>query len=161
MQKLESKKEKIKFSRVDSDTLENLIKKDEEVISKLTDEEKEKLKPMIETAVENEKYTVQLDPLDSNSMPFMLAQPEFMRRMKEMQQSGGGAMGNLPDMYSLIVNTNHELVGKILNTRTEKKRNSLIKQSIDLAKLSQNNLRQVLMLLVSLHTLTLQKIISI
>ena len=140
MQKLESKKEKIKFSRVDSDTLENLIKKDEEVISKLTDEEKEKLKPMIETAVENEKYTVQLEALDSNSMPFMLAQPEFMRRMKEMQQTGGGAMGNLPDMYSLIVNTNHELVGKILNTRTEKKRNSLIKQSIDLAKLSQNNL---------------------
>ena len=140
MQKLESKKEKIKFSRVDSDTLENLIKKDEEVISKLTDEEKEKLKPMIETAVENEKYTVQLEALDSNSMPFMLAQPEFMRRMKEMQQTGGGAMGNLPDMYSLIVNTNHELVGKILNTRTEKKRNSLIKQSVDLAKLSQNNL---------------------
>ena len=140
MQKLESKKEKIKFSRVDSDTLENLIKKDEEVISKLTDEEKEKLKPMIENAVENEKYTVQLEALDSNSMPFMLAQPEFMRRMKEMQQSGGGAMGNLPDMYSLIVNTNHELVSKILNTRTEKKRNSLIKQSIDLAKLSQNSL---------------------
>ena len=140
MQKLESKKEKIKFSRVDSDTLENLIKKDEEVISKLTDEEKEKLKPMIETAVENEKFTVQLEALDSNSMPFMLAQPEFMRRMKEMQQSGGGAMGNLPDMYSLIVNTHHELVGKILNTITEKKRNSLIKQSIDLAKLSQNNL---------------------
>ena len=141
MQKLESKKEKIKFSRVDSDTLENLIKKDEEVISKLTDEEKEKLKPMIETAVENEKYTLQLEALDSNSMPFMLAQPEFMRRMKEMQQTGGGAMGNLPDMYSLIVNTNHELVGKILNTRTEKKRNSLIKQSIDLAKHSQNNLK--------------------
>ena len=141
MQKLESKKERIKFSRVDSDTLENLIKKDEEVISKLTDEEKEKLKPMIETAVENEKYTVQLEALDSNSMPFMLAQPEFMRRMKEMQQTGGGAMGNFPDMYSLIVNTNHELVSKILNTRTEKKRNSLIKQSIDLAKLSQNNLK--------------------
>ena len=140
MQKLESKKEKIKFSRVDSDTLENLIKMDEEVISKLSDEDKEKLKPMIETAVEDEKYTVQLEALDSNSMPFMLAQPEFMRRMKEMQQTGGGAMGNLPDMYSLIVNTNHELVGKILNTRTEKKRNSLIKQSIDLAKLSQNNL---------------------
>ena len=140
MQKLESKKEKIKFSRVDSDTLENLIKKDEEVISKLSDEDKEKLKPMIETAVEDEKYTVQLEALDSSSMPFMLAQPEFMRRMKEMQQTGGGAMGNMPDMYSLIVNTNHELVGKILNTKTEKKRNSLIKQSIDLAKLSQNNL---------------------
>ena len=140
IQKLESKKEKLKFSRVDSDTLENLIKKDDQVISKLSDEEKEKLKPMIESAVSDDKYTVQLEPLDSSSLPFMLAQPEFMRRMKEMQQTGGGGMGSMPDMYSLIVNTNHELVSKILNTRTEKKRNSLIKQSVDLAKLSQNTL---------------------
>jgi molecular chaperone HtpG len=140
IQKLETKKEKIKFSRVDSDTLENLIKKDEDIVSKLSDEEKEKLKPMIEGVIKDEKYTVQLEALDSKSMPFMLAQPEFMRRMKEMQQTGGGVMGNMPDMYSLIVNTNHELVSKILNTRTENKRNSLIKQSIDLAKLSQNNL---------------------
>ena len=140
IQKLESKKEKLKFSRVDSDTLENLIKKDDQVISKMSDEEKEKLKPMIESAVSDDKYTVQLEPLDSSSLPFMLAQPEFMRRMKEMQQTGGGGMGSMPDMYSLIVNTNHELVSKILNTRTEKKRNSLIKQSVDLAKLSQNTL---------------------
>ena len=142
IQKLESKKENLKFSRVDSDTLENLIKKDDQVISKLSDEEKEKLKPMIESAVSDDKYTVQLEPLDSNSLPFMLAQPEFMRRMKEMQQTGGGGggMGSMPDIYSLIVNTNHELVSKILNTRTEKKRNSLIKQSVDLAKLSQNTL---------------------
>ena len=140
IQKLESKKEKLKFSRVDSDTLENLIKKDDQVISKMSDEEKEKLKPMIESAVSDDKYTVQLEPLDSSSLPFMLAQPEFMRRMKEMQQTGGGGMGSMPDMFSLIVNTNHELVSKILNTRTEKKRNSLIKQSVDLAKLSQNTL---------------------
>ena len=139
IQKLESKKEKLKFSRVDSDTLENLIKKDDQVISKLSDEEKEKLKPMIESAVSDDKYTVQLEPLDSSSLPFMLAQPEFMRRMKEMKQTGGG-MGSMPDMFSLIVNTNHELVSKILNTRTEKKRNILIKQSVDLAKLSQNTL---------------------
>ena len=138
IQKLESKKEKVKFSRVDSDTLENLIKKDDQVVSKLSDEEKEKLKPMIENAVSDDKYTVQLESLDSKSLPFMLAQPEFMRRMKEMQQSGGGGMGNMPEMYSLIVNTNHELVSKILTTRTEKKRNSIIKQSVDLAKLSQN-----------------------
>ena len=140
IQKLESKKDKLKFSRVDSDTLENLIKKDDQIISKLSDEEKEKLKPMIENAVSDDKYTVQLESLDSKSLPFMLAQPEFMRRMKEMQQTGGGGMGSMPDMFSLIVNTNHELVSKILNTRTEKKRNSLIKQSVDLAKLSQNNL---------------------
>ena len=141
MQKFESKKEKIKFTRVDSDALENLINKKENKISKLNDEEKEKLKPMIEDVVSEEKYTVQLEPMDSNSLPFMLAQPEFMRRMKEMQQTGGGAMGSFPEMYTLIVNTNHELIGKILNTRTENKRKRLIKQSIDLAKLSQSTLK--------------------
>jgi len=141
MQKFESKKEKIKFTRVDSDALENLINKKENKVSKLNDEEKEKLKPMIEDVVSEEKYTVQLEPMDSNSLPFMLAQPEFMRRMKEMQQTGGGAMGSFPEMYTLIVNTNHELIGKILNTRTENKRKRLIKQSIDLAKLSQSTLK--------------------
>ena len=141
IQKFESKKEKIKFTRVDSDSLENIINKEENKVSKLSDEEKEKLKPMIEESVSEEKYTVQLEPMDSNSLPFMLAQPEFMRRMKEMQQTGGGAMGSFPEMYTLIVNTNHELVGKILNTRTENKRKRLIKQSIDLAKLSQSTLK--------------------
>ena len=141
IQKFESKKEKIKFTRVDSDSMENIINKEENKISKLSDEEKEKLKPMIEESVSEEKYTVQLEPMDSNSLPFMLAQPEFMRRMKEMQQTGGGAMGSFPEMYTLIVNTNHELVGKILNTRTENKRKRLIKQSIDLAKLSQSTLK--------------------
>ena len=141
IQKFESKKEKIKFTRVDSDALENLINKEENKVSKLNDEEKEKLKPMIEDVVSEEKYTVQLEPMDSNSLPFMLAQPEFMRRMKEMQQTGGGAMGSFPEMYTLIVNTNHELIGKILNTRTENKRKRLIKQSIDLAKLSQSTLK--------------------
>jgi len=141
MQKFESKKEKIKFTRVDSDALENLINKEENKVSKLNDEEKEKLKPMIEDVVSEEKYTVQLEPMDSNSLPFMLAQPEFMRRMKEMQQTGGGAMGSFPEMYTLIVNTNHELIGKILNTKTENKRKRLIKQSIDLAKLSQSTLK--------------------
>jgi len=141
MQKFESKKEKIKFTRVDSDALENLINKEENKVSKLNDEEKEKLKPMIEDVVSEEKYTVQLEPMDSNSLPFMLAQPEFMRRMKEMQQTGGGTMGSFPEMYTLIVNTNHELIGKILNTRTENKRKRLIKQSIDLAKLSQSTLK--------------------
>ena len=141
IQKFESKKEKIKFTRVDSDSLENIINKEENKISKLSDEEKEKLKPMIEESVSEEKYTVQLEAMDSNSLPFMLAQPEFMRRMKEMQQTGGGAMGSFPEMYTLIVNTNHELVGKILNTRTENKRKRLIKQSIDLAKLSQSTLK--------------------
>ena len=141
MQKLETSNEKVKFTRVDADHIDNLIKKDDTVISKLSDEEKETLKPMIENAVPKQTYTVQLEAMDSNASPFIITVPEFMRRMKEMSASGGGGMmgmGNLPEMYNLVVNTNHELVGEILNTKTTKKRDRLISQSFDLAKLSQN-----------------------
>ena len=142
IQKLEGSKENISFARVDGDTIENLIKKEETSVSKLTDDEKETLKPIIEEVVKEGGYTVQLEPLDSSSLPFVLTQPEFMRRMKEMQQTGGGGMmGAMPDMYNLVVNTNHELVGQILNTKTQKKKERLIQQALDLAKLSQNLLK--------------------
>lgn len=141
MQKLETSGDgKIKFSRVDADHVDNLIKKDDNVISKLSDEEKEKLKPVIEGAVNNSAYTVQLEAMDSNSSPFIITVPEFMRRMKEMQASGGGGMmgmGNMPDMYNLVVNTNSPLVSEIL-AADEDKQKGLISQAFDLAKLSQN-----------------------
>ena len=142
IQKIEGDKENVSFARIDGDTLENLIKKDEAVISKLSDEEKETLKPMIEDVVKEGGYTVQLEALDSKTLPFVLTQPEFMRRMKEMQQTGGGGMmGNMPDMYNLVVNINHELIGQILSTKTKKKKERLIQQALDLAKLSQNLLK--------------------
>ena len=142
IQKLEGSKENTSFARVDGDTLENLIKKEESTVSKLSDEEKETLKPMIESVVTQSGYTVQMEAMDSKTLPFVLTQPEFMRRMKEMQQTGGGGMmGNMPDMFNLVVNTNHELVGQILNTKTTKKRERLILQALDLAKLSQNQLK--------------------
>ncbi len=141
IQKLESSKENISFARVDTDHIDNIIKKDETQISKLSEEEKESLKTTLTEVVPSDKYTVQLEAMDSNASPFMITQPEFMRRMKEMQQTGGGGMfgmGNFPEMYNLIVNTNHELVGQILSTKTKKKQERLIKQSLDLARLSQN-----------------------
>ncbi|MDT0649045.1 molecular chaperone HtpG [Autumnicola edwardsiae] len=144
LQKLESSKEKLSFVRVDSDHVNNLIKKDDENISKLSDEEKEKLKSDFEKVVPKEKYTVQLEAMDSNAAPLIITQPEFMRRMKEMQQTGGGGMfgmGNMPEMYNLVVNTNHDLISEILNTKTDKKQERLIKQSLDLARLSQNLLK--------------------
>ncbi|CAM1335170.1 molecular chaperone HtpG [Tenacibaculum aestuariivivum] len=142
MQKLETAGEtKVQFVRVDSDFIDNLIKKDDAVISKLTDEEKEALKPVIESTVNNKSYTVQLEAMDSASSPFIITVPEFMRRMKEMQASGGGGgmmgMGNLPEMYNLVVNTNAPLVSEILNA-DENKKKELITQAFDLAKLSQN-----------------------
>jgi len=142
IQKLESSKENLSFARVDGDAIENLIKKDEATVSKLSEEETEKLKPMIEEAVTDEKYSVQLEAMDSKGLPFVLTQPEFMRRMKEMQQTGGGGMmGSFPEMYTILVNTNHSLVGQILNTKTTKKRERLIRQGLDLARLSQNLLK--------------------
>ena len=144
LQKMEGEKEKITFVRVDSDQVDNLIKKDEEKISKLSEEEKEKLKEDFEKVIPKEKYTVQLEAMDSDAAPLLITQPEFMRRMKEMQQTGGGGMfgmGNMPEMYNLVVNTNHPLISDILNTKTEKKQERLIKHSLDLARLSQNLLK--------------------
>ncbi|PCH73770.1 MAG: molecular chaperone HtpG [Flavobacteriaceae bacterium] len=141
IQKLEGAKENVMFVRVDSDHIDNLIKKDEEVISKLSDEEKETLKPIIEANVPKESYTVQLEAMDSEANPFMITQPEFMRRMKDMQATGGGGMmgmGNFPDMYNLVVNTNNKLVGEILNSKESDTQAKLITQAFDLAKLSQN-----------------------
>ena len=143
IQKLEGSNENISFARVDGDAIDNLIKKEEATVSKLSDEEKETLKPMIEAVVPKESYTVQLEALSSTQLPFVLTQPEFMRRMKEMQQSGGqgGMFGNFPEMYNLVVNTNHPLVEQILNTKTEKKRTRLVQQALDLARLSQHLLK--------------------
>jgi molecular chaperone HtpG len=141
IQKLEGDKDNIAFARVDGDAVENLIKKEEASVSKMSEEEKESLKPLIETVVPGDKYTIQLEAMDSYGLPFVLTQPEFMRRMKEMQQTGGGMMGSFPEMYTLLVNTNHELVGQILQTKTAKKRERLIQQALDLARLSQNLLK--------------------
>jgi molecular chaperone HtpG len=142
IQKLESSKEKISFVRVDSDNVDNLIKKEEDKISKLSEEETTKLKADFEKVVPKQ-YSVQLEAMDSNAAPLIITQPEFMRRMKEMQQTGGGmfGMGNMPEMYNLVVNTNHQLISDILNTSTSKKQERLIKQSLDLARLSQNQLK--------------------
>mgnify|MGYP006179753437 FL=1 len=144
MQKLEGDNENLTFARVDADPIDKLIKKDEEQISKLSEEEQEKLKTTLEEIVPKTTYSVQLEAMDSNAAPFRITQPEFMRRMKEMSQSGGGGMfgmGNMPDMYNLVVNTNHELTGSILNTEDQTQREALVKQALDLAKLSQNLLK--------------------
>ncbi|TXK73126.1 molecular chaperone HtpG [Mesonia sp. K4-1] len=143
IQKLETSKENISFVRVDSDHVDNLIKKEEEQVSKLSEEEKEKLKTDFEKVVPKKTYTVQLEAMDSSSAPLIITQPEFMRRMKEMQQTGGGGMfgmGNMPEMYNLVVNTNNELISTILNS-DEETQGKLIKQSLDLARLSQNLLK--------------------
>ena len=143
IQKIEGDNSEITFVRVDSDHIDNLIKKEDNAISKLSEDEQTSLKTVVETIVPKQNYTVQLEALDSQSAPFIITQPEFMRRMKEMSQSGGGmfGMGNMPEMYNLVVNTNSDLATTILNTEDKTTQESLVKQALDLAKLSQNLLK--------------------
>ncbi|WP_417431159.1 molecular chaperone HtpG [Halpernia sp.] len=144
IQKLETSKENISFARVDADHLNKLIEKDEPIISKLKDEEKESLKKVVEENLNNNSYTVQVEDLDSSDAPFLITQPEFLRRMKDMQATGGGGMfgmGNMPEMYNLVINSNSKLAEKILKTEDSESKKMLINQAFNLAKLSQNLLK--------------------
>ncbi len=143
IQKLEQTNEKVQLVRVDADHINNLIKKDEVVVSRLTDDQKKNLKASLENTIDKEKYTVQLEDLDSSDAPFVITQPEFMRRMKDMQKTGGGGMfgmDNFPEMYNLVVNTNSNLANEILE-KPEDQKAEVINQALDLAKLSQNLLK--------------------
>lgn len=143
IQFLESKLNDTSFVRVDSDTIENLIKKDEEQPSKLTEEQQNSLKPVIETVIPKEKFSVVFQSLSEKDDPMIVTQPEFSRRMKEMSAMGGGMsfMGAMPEMYNLVVNSNHPLIGKILSENDGTKQKELAQQAADLALLSQNMLR--------------------
>ena len=133
--KIESNNTNIQFARVDAEIIDKLIEKEESTISKLSEKEQEKLKKIIEESVEKEKFTVQIQNMSSSDSPILITQSEFMRRMKDMQNTGGNSMfGNMPEMYNLVVNTNNKLVGDIFKTKTKNKRDRLIKQSLDLAK---------------------------
>jgi molecular chaperone HtpG len=142
--KLEQANTNVSFARVDADTIDKLIAKDEEIPSKLTKEEEETLKPLFETVAEKGKFTVVFESMSEKDSPIVITQSEFMRRMKEQQATGGGGMtmfGNFPEMYNLSVNSNHPLVTDILNSKDEAEKTNLIKQIVDLAMLSQNMLK--------------------
>lgn len=142
--KLESTLKDTAFVRVDADTTDKLIKKDEAQVSKLSEDEKKKLQPIVEEVVSKEKFHVQFESLSEKDAPMQITQPEFMRRMKDMSAMGGGGMGfygQMPDMYNLVVNTNHPLISKILNESDAARQKSLSKQAADLALLSQGLLK--------------------
>lgn len=141
--KLESKLTNVSFARVDADTLDKLIKKDEEIPSKLSDEEKDKLKTVFEEVVDKDKFTVQMEDMSETEAPIVITQPEFMRRMQEQQRMGGGGMnmfGSFPEMYNLTVNANHPIIGAILRKQKDNKQ-KVAKQLTDLARLSQGMLK--------------------
>ena len=144
IQKIEQQKDGFSFARVDSDSIEKLIQKEENQVSKLSEEQQETLKSTLEAQLKEQGFIIQLEALDSNSDAFMLTEPEFMRRMKDMQQTGGGGMmgmGSMPDMYNLVVNTNSEIAQHILDTEDTEQKSSLIHQALDLAKLSKGLLK--------------------
>ena len=143
--RLEADNTDIQFARVDAEIIDRLIEKEESTISKLSDKEQEKLTKMIEEEVDKEKFTVQVQNMSVSDSPIVITQSEFMRRMKEQQQlSGSGGMqmfGSMPESYNLAINSNHDLIGKILEEKTKKKRINLINQLLDLALLSQGMLK--------------------
>jgi len=140
--KLEQAEENTSFVRVDADTADKLINKDDAVASNLTEDQEKELKPIVEEVVPKGKFTVVFESLSENDQPMLITRPEQMRRMKEMSQVGGGGFGGaFPDMYNLVVNANHPLVSKILMESDGVKRNQLAKQAADLALLSQNMLK--------------------
>jgi molecular chaperone HtpG len=144
IQKFESENEKLRFVRIDSGHIDELIKKEETSISLLSDKEKEDLKAKIEEVVPKATYSVQTKAMDSADQPFLIVQSEWMRRMKDMQATGGGgfmAMGGFPDSYELVINENHTIASKILEEKDNDSRTKLIQRAFDIARLSQGLLK--------------------
>ncbi len=144
IQNLEQKFENSAFARVDSNTIDKLIQKDEEVPSRLDDKEKDKVKAAFERNIDKQKFNVKFENLSESDLPVMIVQNEFMRRMKDMEAVGGSGMmglGGLPESYELVVNTNHPLIGKMLKEKDEKVQDKLVSQLYDLARLSTSLLK--------------------
>ena len=143
IQKLEEK-QGVSLARLDADTIDKLINKEEAQPSKLSKKEEEKVKPVFESNVSKDKFTVQFESMSETEQPVVITQSEFMRRMKEQQAMGGGGMqmmGAFPEMYNLVVNSNHPLTSKILGEKDEAKKEKLAKQAVDLALLSNGMLK--------------------
>ena len=141
IQKLESTFENVTFTRVDSDSLDKLINKSEDIPSKLSKEDEEKLKPVFEETLNKEKYMVQFESMSEDEAPIIVTQPEFMRRMMEQQRMGGGGMyGAFPEMHHVVVNANHPKVSALLEKKGDDQK-VMVKQLTDLALLGQGLLK--------------------
>jgi len=140
IQHIESKLEKTQLKRVDSDVVEKLIQKDSTYANLLSEDQSKSVKELFEKAIANKTYSVDIEGLSPEEMPVTITMEEWMRRMKEMAQTGGGPMsfyGSLPDSYKVAINGNHPLVDKILKAENEESQVKLAKQAFDLALLSQ------------------------
>ncbi len=133
---LEQHAEKTQLKRVDADVIEKLIQKDEEVKLELNEEESASVKSLFEKAIAKDSMKVEVEALNAEAMPVTVTMDEFMRRMKDMAQFGGGMGFSMPDSYKVSVNGNHPLIRRILETNEEDKKQNLARQAFDLALLS-------------------------
>ena len=140
IQHIETKLEKTQLKRVDADVVEKLIQKEDSYANLLTEDQSKQVKELFEKAIDNKSYTVEIEGLSPEEMPVTITMEEWMRRMKDMAQTGGGPMifyGQMPDSYKVAINGNHPVVDKILKAEGEEAQLQLAKQAFDLAKLSQ------------------------
>lgn len=157
---LEQKLSDIQFKRVDAETIDKLIAKEDEIPSKLDEKQKEALKPIFENNIDKARFSVVFESLSEDDQPVMITQSEFMRRMKDMEKLGGSGMmglGGFPDSYNLVVNANHPLISTILDEKEEEKQTATIKQLYNLALLSQNLLKGKELASFIKHSFTLIK----
>ena len=141
---LEQKREKSRFVRVDADTVEKLIAHEDSIPEKMSKEDQEKLKPIIEAELDKKKFTVQMESMECDDQPMVITQSEFMRRYKEMAATSGGGMGfygEMPESYNLVVNVNHPLIEQVLNESDAEKQKQLVHQLTDLALLANGLLK--------------------
>ncbi len=140
VQHLEYKDDKITFKRIDADTPDKLIEKDEKRESVLSKKEEKTLQEIFDKVVKTQQnLSVQLKALSPEEPPVLITRPEFMRRMSEMQALQG-ASNNFPEFMNLVVNTNHPLIGKLLKKRKEG-RSEMASYLMKLALLSQQKLK--------------------
>ena len=142
MQHLETKGLDITFVRVDSDTADNLVQKDETIESVLSEKEQEKVKTLFEGKISQAGAAIALKALSPDDQPVQITRPEFMRRMKEMQaMQNMGGMEGFPDSFNVVVNTNHPLIAdKLLKMRSEEKKTDFVQHLYNLALLNQGML---------------------
>ncbi|PRY86298.1 molecular chaperone HtpG [Mongoliibacter ruber] len=143
IQHVETKEEKTQLKRVDADVVDKLIQKEDSYENLLTEEQSTKVKEIFEKAINSQTYSVAVEGLSPEELPVTVTMDEFMRRMKDMAQMGGGMSfyGAMPDNYKVAINGNHPVIDKVLKAESEEDQTKLAKQAFDLALLSQGLLK--------------------
>ncbi|MBK8843550.1 MAG: molecular chaperone HtpG [Saprospiraceae bacterium] len=141
IQHLEYKKGDFVFKRIDSDVTDHLISSDETIPELLTESEIKSIEELYKNVLKDSMNKVEVKPLSSDVQPVQIVKPEFMRRMTEMQMLQGHSMGKMPEMYTIVINSNHPLIAnKLLKMEDNAAQENMAKNLYDLARLSQQML---------------------